>query len=246
VQKLLLAMPERLQAAPLLAAGAGLRRGEVLGLQRRDIDLIEGSVQVERSLSELSDGHLLYGPTKTGGCRKVHVSPDVLAALESHLDAFVRPEADAPVFTGRTGQPLRPGALWRAWDKARRATGITDYHFHDLRHFDTTTFSAMGASLSEVMARGGWTTASMVLRYQHASAGDEYGYTGCSSQVRANVTETVVHNNKILVGLSIFDAQSSLDSGGPTQRWQILTVKGGLIVDIRGFEERVTAVSRME
>ncbi|MGP8058606.1 MAG: nuclear transport factor 2 family protein [Acidimicrobiales bacterium] len=68
---------------------------------------------------------------------------------------------------------------------------------------------------------------------------------GRAKGVRANVTETVVHKDKILVGLTILDAQSS-DSDDQNQRWQILTVKDGLIVDIRGFEERATAVSRME
>jgi hypothetical protein len=69
---------------------------------------------------------------------------------------------------------------------------------------------------------------------------------GRAKGVRANVTETVVHNDKILVGLSILDNQSSTDSNDEAQRWQILTVKSGLIIDIRGFEERDAAVSRMQ
>ncbi len=69
---------------------------------------------------------------------------------------------------------------------------------------------------------------------------------GRAKGVRAEVTETVVRNDKILVGLSISNAQSSSDSDDQTRRWQILTVKDGLIVDIRGFEERATAASRME
>jgi hypothetical protein len=51
-------------------------------------------------------------------------------------------------------------------------------------------------------------------------------------------------NDKILVGLSILDVSS--ESGSPTSRWQILTVKCGLVTDIRGFEYRDDAVSRME
>lgn len=64
--------------------------------------------------------------------------------------------------------------------------------------------------------------------------------------MRANVTETIVHNDKILVGLSIIDEQSPSESGDRANRWQILTVKNGLVVDIRGFEERDAAISRME
>jgi hypothetical protein len=69
---------------------------------------------------------------------------------------------------------------------------------------------------------------------------------GRAKGVRADVFETVVLNDKILVGLSIFDDQASSESGGQTHRWQILTVKDGLVVDIRGFDERDTAISRLE
>jgi len=69
---------------------------------------------------------------------------------------------------------------------------------------------------------------------------------GRAKGVRANVTETIVHNDKILVGLSIIDEQSPSESGDRANRWQILTVKNGLVVDIRGFEERDAAISRME
>jgi hypothetical protein len=69
---------------------------------------------------------------------------------------------------------------------------------------------------------------------------------GRAKGVRADVFETVVVNDKILVGLDIFDGQSSSESGSQTHRWQILTVKDGLVIDIRGFEARDVAVSRME
>jgi hypothetical protein len=67
---------------------------------------------------------------------------------------------------------------------------------------------------------------------------------GRAKGVRADVIETVVRNDKILVGLSIFDEASS-QSASRTPRWQILTVRSGLIVDIRGFEDRDTAISRI-
>ena len=172
IQKLAEAMPPKLRAAIWLAAGATLRRGEVLGLQRRDMDLVRGAVHVERALIEPSNGNLVYGPTKNGESRTVHLSSDVLLVVQSHLEDFVGPEDNAPLFPGSTGRPVRPvrpGAFWRAWNKARSTTGITEYRFHDLRHFAATDFSSTGASMSEVMARGGWKSPAMVSRYQHAT-----------------------------------------------------------------------------
>jgi len=154
----------------MLAAWGTLRRGEILGLQRRDVNVEKRSVHVERALVEPSDGILHYGPTKNGEERTIHFSADVFEILINHLDTYVGNEPDAPVFTGNTGEPLRPGAFWREWDKARTATGLTNFHFHDLRHFAATEFSATGASVRELMARGGWKSAPMVIRYQHATA----------------------------------------------------------------------------
>ncbi|MGD0084303.1 MAG: nuclear transport factor 2 family protein [Acidimicrobiales bacterium] len=68
---------------------------------------------------------------------------------------------------------------------------------------------------------------------------------GRANGVRAVVTETGVFGDKILVGLRVFDECSRSEGGDPTERWQILTIRGGLVADIRGFEERTAAMSRL-
>ena len=60
------AMPQQYRAAVIVAAWGTLRRGEVLGLERRDVDLVAGTVRVERTLHEFHDGSLDIGPTKNG------------------------------------------------------------------------------------------------------------------------------------------------------------------------------------
>lgn len=169
VEKLALALPEQLRALVYLAAGGGLRRGEVLGLVRSDVNLETGLIRIERALIEPSSGKLTVGPTKNGEQRALHLAPDVAEYVRSHIERFVGPEAHAPLFTGRNGVVLRPGSLEYFWRKARGSCGLTHVHFHDLRHFHATQYSAAGASLREVMARGGWKSVSMVARYQHAT-----------------------------------------------------------------------------
>jgi SnoaL-like protein len=63
------------------------------------------------------------------------------------------------------------------------------------------------------------------------------------SGVRADVVETAVKGDRILVGLSIHQAPDTI--GGDALRWQILRVANGKVSDIRGFEERDEAVRRM-
>ena len=78
------------------------------------------------------------------------------------------PNVDAPLFVGRTGLPLRPQGLEEAWRTAREEVGLPALRFHDLRHFAGTMAAAAGASTKEVMARGGWSSPQMALRYEHA------------------------------------------------------------------------------
>jgi integrase len=162
-------MPEQYRAAVTLAAWGTLRRGEVLGLNRDDIDLRAGTVRVERSLHEFYDGRLELGPTKNGDPRKVYMPSSVMPALEDHLRRFVGPESDDPLFLGATGLRLRPSNFWVIWETARRRAGFTWVRFHDLRHFAATMFASTGASTKEIMSRGGWKSAAMVVRYEHAS-----------------------------------------------------------------------------
>ena len=171
VAELARAMPPNLAAAVSLAAWGTLRVGEILGLQRRDLDFATGSVRVERAMKELrkADGGFSYVSPKSGaGVRVVHLPESVMETLSAHFEAFVGPSADAPLFTGTTGQPLRPRGLAEAWREARATVGVVHLHFHDLRHFSATMAAANGASMAELKARGGWADDRMVLRYQHS------------------------------------------------------------------------------
>ena len=162
-------MPEQYRVAVTLAAWGTLRRGEVLGLNREDIDLRGGTVRVERSLHEFYDGRLELGRTKNGDPRKIYMPSSVMPALEEHLRRFVGPESDAALFLGATGLRLRPSNFWVIWETARRRAGLTWVRFHDLRHFAATMFASTGASTKEIMSRGGWKSVAMVVRYEHAS-----------------------------------------------------------------------------
>ncbi len=66
---------------------------------------------------------------------------------------------------------VRPHVLQKSWDQAKKATGLTQFHLHDLRHSGNTWAAATGASTKEVMARMGHANANAeaAIRY-HATA----------------------------------------------------------------------------
>ena len=156
--------------ALLLPAWCQLRRGEVLALQRRDVDLLHGTIRVERAWSAPMNGRPMIGPPKTeAGVRTLAIPPNVVGAVEDHLTRFVGPEPTAWLFGTSTGTALSPRNFDRVWSKAREKVGRTDLRLHDLRHSGLTWAAATGASVAELMRRGGHANPRAALRYQHAT-----------------------------------------------------------------------------
>ncbi len=154
----------------LMAAFAGLRRGELFGLTRRGIDPLHKTVTVSIQRQENAHGQPLVGAPKTDAGKRTLVIPDeLLADIEQHLATWAAPGPDGEMFVGKKGGPLRP-QVWQAeWDRARRGLGLGHLHFHDLRHVAGTLAAATGAGTKELMYRLGHVSPQAALRYQHAT-----------------------------------------------------------------------------
>jgi SnoaL-like domain len=61
---------------------------------------------------------------------------------------------------------------------------------------------------------------------------------------RAVVTEVTAGPGTLLVGLEVTGTPAAREEGGTARRWQVLTVSGGRIADIRGFGDRTEAAAR--
>jgi SnoaL-like domain len=66
---------------------------------------------------------------------------------------------------------------------------------------------------------------------------------GHARGVRADVTEVQTTGDRIMIAMNV-RTPGSVPEGG-VARYQVLTVSHGLVVDIRGFESRDAAASRM-
>lgn len=155
VDALARAIPKRISLLVHLAAWCGLRRGELLGLRREDIDTLHGTLRVTRAKTP-------------AGIRTVAIPPHVIPLVEEHLHLHVAADAKALVFTNTRGGRLWTKYLQGHWNSARKAVGV-DYHFHDLRHLGATLAAATGASTKELMHRLGHASPRAALIYQHAT-----------------------------------------------------------------------------
>ena len=103
-------MPDELRIAVILAAWCQLRRGQVRGLRRKDIDLDRGRVTIDVTRATAMSGRTIVKEPKTrAGRRTVAVPPNALAMLAAHLDARVATDEDAFIVPG-TDRSL--GVAW--------------------------------------------------------------------------------------------------------------------------------------
>jgi integrase len=180
------AITPRYRAAVLLAAWCGLRRGEVLGLRRDDVDLEAGTVTVRRNRVELLEGGRATfdaEPKTDAGKRTVVVPPHILPVLTEHMTEWAGRDR---VFVGRDGRPMRGDAIRQAFTRARDKAGMPGFRFHDLRHTGQTLAAATGATVKDLMRRLGHASPVASYRYLHAVDGRDAEIAAALSDLAAH------------------------------------------------------------
>lgn len=134
-----------------LLYGAGLRIGEALGLDRRDVPA----------------GPALRVTGKGNKERVVPLLPVVLEAIAEYLDACPhRLAPDGPLFVGKRGGRLAPAQVQATLRKVRRALGLPETATpHALRHSFATHLLAGGGDLRTIQELLGHASLSTTQRY---------------------------------------------------------------------------------
>lgn len=159
------AMPANLQLAVLLACWTSLRRGEILGLRRRDVDAGGGTLTIRQTKTVTVNNNIVVTePRSPAGQRTLHIPPNILPLLKTHLDHYVGVAAEDVVFDCTTHE------LHTAWERARRSIKREDLHFQDLRSAGLALAALAGATTAEIMHRAGHSTPTTARRYQRAQA----------------------------------------------------------------------------
>ena len=162
-------MPQRYQAAVILAVCSGLRAGELFALQRKHVDLAAGVVRVEQSLAPPRNGQGWFSAPKTRAGKRAVVLPKIaVAALREHMARFTPPGSDSLLFGTQNGTPLSSGQRTTMFARARAAINRDDLTWHDQRHSALTLVASTGATLPELMQRAGHASSRAALHYQHA------------------------------------------------------------------------------
>ncbi|MEU8227093.1 site-specific integrase [Kribbella sp. NPDC048915] len=183
-----------------IALALGLRQGEALGLKWSDIDLDAGVLRVRRSLNRPKYKHGCdngscgrspgrcaarqlarpqTSPTKSrAGRRTIGLPSELTEILRQHWKEQAAERVTARqlwkdegwVFAKRTGEALSPNMDFREWKDILAAAGIREGRLHDARHTAATVLLLLGVPERAVMDVMGWSSSSMVKRYQHITA----------------------------------------------------------------------------
>ena len=184
------AKDSQLHAAWHVLAMTGMRRGELLALRWRDVDLAAATITIRRSAGVVRNkgegAQLKEGPTKTGKVRVIDIDPGTVALLRTWKKdrgslALVLARDDALVFGDIEGRHLHPERFSRTFREhlARCARALGDaappmIRLHDLRHTHASLLLADGEPVKTVSERLGHASATVTMTvYAHAMPGDQ-------------------------------------------------------------------------
>ncbi len=166
-----------LKSIIILALNTGMRRGEILSLKWRNIDLQKGEILIEKA--------------KSGKSRVVDVNSVLFKELLNLRSA--NPNQEHVFLNPKTGKPFTK--LQTSFEGACRRAGIEGLRFHDLRHSVASRLIAAGVDIIKVKELLGHSTVKMTERYLHT---DRSGRKQAVEQLCSKTPKPVQNQDDLL------------------------------------------------
>ncbi len=150
----------------LLELTTGMRRGEIIGLKWRDLDLTTGELHIARQVIRVKGETVVSQPKTKSSIRTVILAPDMVEIL-AELKAEVKGEWMFPSPVNE-GQPRNPCALYHRFQTILERAKCKKVRFHDLRHTFATMAIENGMDIKTLSAMIGHVSAETTLNiYSH-------------------------------------------------------------------------------
>jgi integrase len=151
-----------LAEAIIIAAGTGLRPGELLGIDEsqltRDRSGKVTEIYVSRQLKLGEPGTRFGRPKTDNSYRRIPVGKQVSTAIDRHLERYpldTTTEHGTVLLRGRTQRPWSRTAFDDSWCAIRDGAGTPDAVWYRFRHYYISGLIEGGASPKLVMERAG-------------------------------------------------------------------------------------------
>lgn len=146
----------------------GMRLGEIIGLQYKDIK--EDSIEVNSCIVQLMGKNLETLPKTDAGVRLISVPSELCEKLRNHNSEGMT--SNDYVFHTRSRRPLFNSNIETMWVKILKLAGVPHRSFHKLRHNHASVLIANGTSLIDVSKRLGHSNPIITVQtYSHITPG---------------------------------------------------------------------------
>ena len=150
----------------LLELGTGMRRGEILALKWRDLNLKTGELHISRQVLKVN-GKVLISTPKTKSSNRMILLPPEMTELLAELKTRTDSEWIFPSPLDLT-QPRHPSAVYHRFQKILERANCKRVRFHDLRHTFATMALENGMDIKTLSAMIGHVSAETTLNiYSH-------------------------------------------------------------------------------
>lgn len=181
IKEMLLALekePMQYRVMITLLLFTGMRRGELCGLEWKDINFQEHTIFICRSSQYIGNKQFITKEPKTkSGIRKLTVGSGLCALLKSYQVHQYKMRLNAGdqwidtdrLFTQWNGLPIYPDTITEWFPKFLERSGLPRVTLHSLRHSNATLMIAEGVDIRTVSNRLGHAQTSTTLNiYSHA------------------------------------------------------------------------------
>ena len=139
----------------------GMRMGELLALNPKDIDLEKRTISITKSYQRLGKKDVIT-PPKTPKSKRVITIPEFLAAdIKDYMDSLYDLQENDRLF------PITKYYLEHEMQRGIKESGVKRIRVHDLRHSHVSLLISMGFSAVSIGNRVGHESVDITYRYAH-------------------------------------------------------------------------------
>ena len=139
----------------------GMRLGELLALNPKDVDLEKRTITITKSYQRLGKKDVIT-PPKTPKSKRVITIPEFLAAdIKDYMDSLYELQENDRLF------PITKYYLEHEMQRGIKESGVKRIRVHDLRHYHVSLLISMGFSAVSIGNRVGHESVDITYRYAH-------------------------------------------------------------------------------
>lgn len=148
-----------------IAITTGLRRGELLGLEWKHINLEKGTLQVKQAVTYVNRQHIIREPKTKNSVRTVALPGTLVEDLKKYKAIWNKDRLKISnlweggeywfIFSSWNGKPLHPSSVTTWWRRFVNKHQLRYIRFHDLRHTSATLLINSGVHAKIISSRLG-------------------------------------------------------------------------------------------